>query len=324
MLPTRRKNNRLFGEHKKYHMNKVLLYILGLLLTVSCVDDYTDANPAHLLDAPFLRVSGNGSNQIVQTVPVNAYQNNYRAYAQYGGAVEFTVSVVDAPGRVASVSVVPSVPDFGTVALNESTVSSLVGQEKGEFKFTFTPNPALPDASDRSMNLVISVSDSQLNEVGESAAKTTILTLPTNLVSCLSTGIEDGTYVVTEASGNLDGGDPFTLDDLLTDAGVDAITVSLEQARPGLYTMDEVTGGVWPVYYSGRANPALKVDLCGNTILGHEGDVTAGSEPGPLRKFDIAGTVNENGTITITWSYERLDAGTPDSPASGTYTLSKL
>ena len=137
--------------------------------------------------------------------------------------------------------------------------------------------------------------------------------------------LEEGLYVVTEASGNLDGGVPFTLDDLKADGGVDEIFVEVTMDRPGLYTVDEVTGGVWPVYYHGRANPALKVDLCGTTISGHEGDLTAGELPGPVRTFTIDGTLNGDGTVDITWSYERLMVlQRPPDPAKGTYTISKL
>ena len=168
-------------------MNKLFIYTLSLLfITSACVDDYTDANPPTKLDAPTLRISAVGSNQKILTVPVNQYQNNYLAYAQYDAPVEFTVSVIDAPGKVATVSVVPSVPDFGTVTLNDASVSALIGQEVGEFKFTFTPNASLPDQSDRALNLVITVSDSQVNQNGEAGPKTTTLTLPTNLVACVS------------------------------------------------------------------------------------------------------------------------------------------
>jgi len=305
-------------------MNKLSLFILGLLfVTSACVDDYTDSNPPAKLDAPTLRISATGSNQKILTEPVNQYQNNYRAYTEYSGPVEFTVSVIDAPGKVAAVEVEPSVPDFGTVTLNDASVTALTGLEKGDFKFTFTPNPGLPDQSDRSLNLVITVTDSQLDQHGEASPKTTTLTLPTNLVSCVSELLEEGTYSVTAASGNLDGGATYTLDDLKADGGVDEILVTVTKDRPGLYTMNEVTGGCWPVYYSGRANPELQVDLCGNLIQGHEGAVTAGAAPGPLRKFTIDGTVN-GGTVDVTWSYERLDAATPTDPAKGTYTLTKL
>jgi hypothetical protein len=307
-------------------MNKIFLYILGLLfVTTACVDDYTDANPPIKLDAPTLRINASGSNQKLTTVPANAYQNTYLAYVQYGGPVEYTVSVIDAPGLVGGVTVTPSVPDFGTVTIDDASVAALIGKEKGDFKFTFTPNAALPDVSDRTLNLVVDVSDSQLNPDGEAGPKTTRLTMPTNLVKCLGEQLEEGLYVVTEASGNLDGGAAYTLDDLETDGAVDEILVEVSMDRAGLYTIDEVTGGVWPVYYAGRANPALKVDLCGTTISGHEGDLTAGELPGPLRTFTVDGTLNGDGTVDITWSYERTDGvATPVDPAKGSYTIAKI
>jgi hypothetical protein len=303
---------------------KPILMILMVCSVISCVDDYTDANPPVQFDAPTFRISSSANNQVIITTPVNQFQNTYSTYLKYGAPIEFTVSVIDAPGKVASVSAVASVPDFGSVTLDNASVSALVGKEVGEFKFTFTPSAVLPDESDRVLNLVISVTDSQVDEHGESKAKTTTLTVPSNLVSCVSQDLEEGLYHVTEASGNIDGGGAYTLDDLKADGGVDEIVVSITKDRPGLYTMNEVTGGCWPVYYSGRANPELKVDFCNPVIAGHEGSVTAGAAPGPLRKFTIDGTKNGDGTINITWSYERVDAATPANPAKGTYTLEKL
>jgi hypothetical protein len=292
---------------------------------MSCVDDFTDANPPAQLDAPTLRLSASGSNQKIETVPANAYQNTYVAYQTYDGPVEYTVSVIDAPGKVGAVSVVSSAPENGTLTMDDASVAGLLGQEQGSFKFTFTPSAALPDFADRPLNLVITVTDSQVSQDGEAAPKTTTLTLPTNLVKCLNEEIEEGLYVVTDASGNLDGGDPITLDDLKVDGGVDEILVEVAMDRPGLYTIDEVTGGFWPVYYPGRVNPALQVDLCGTTISGHEGAVTAGEAPGPQRMFTIDGTLNGDGTVNITWSYERVDGiATPADPAKGTYTITKL
>jgi len=291
----------------------------------SCVDDYTDANPPPRLDAPTLRISASGSNQKIETIPVNPYQNTYIAYQTYGGPVEYTVSVIDAPGKVGSVNVEGSVPDFGTVTLDDASVNALIGQEVGSFKFTFTPNPALPDASDRALNLVIEVTDSQVSQDGEAAPKTTTLTLPTTLVKCITEQLAEGLYVVTEASGNLDGGVAYTLDDLKAEGGVDEILVEVTMDRPGLYTIDEVTGGVWPIFYSGRANPALKADLCGSTLSGHEGELTAGEAPGPLRTFTVDGAINGDGTVDIVWSYERTDgAATPANPAKGTYTIARV
>lgn len=305
--------------------NSYLLAILLLFIAVtSCVDDYTDANPPHQLDAPSLRLSAAGGNHVLSTVPVNPYQNTYEVLQQYGGAVEYTVSVIDAPGKVGSVTVTGA-DELGSISIDDASLAALIGQEQGAFKFTFTPSNTLPDQADRLFNITINVSDSQTTLDGEAAPKTTTMTVPTTLVKCISNGLEEGIYAVTAASGNLDGNVPFTLDDLKADGGVDEILVEVTMDRAGLYTVDEVTGGVWPVYYSGRANPALKIDLCGSTISGHEGDLTAGSAPGPLRTFTIDGDLNSDGSVDITWSYERSDgAPTPAGAAKGTYTMARV
>lgn len=298
------------------------IFCLALVAAVACVDDYTDANPPRRLDAPTFRVDATETNEVIVATPVNRFQNTYEAYASYEGQSKYKVSVIDAPGGIGTVSVTGSVPDFGTVAVDEAGVAAIQGKTSGDFTFTFTPNPALGDEADRSMNLVISVSDQQTLE-GEANPKTTTMTLPLRIVRCISTGMQEGLYRVTSATGNLDGGVPYTLEDLEADWG-GPIEVEITNEFPGRYVIDEVTGGVWPTYYSGRAHPDLQVDLCGNSISGHPGAVTAGSPPGPLRTFSIDGILNGDGTITIEWSYVREDAPTPAVPAQGTYTLTKL
>jgi hypothetical protein len=297
-----------------------------LVMATSCVDDFTDANQPRQLDAPAIAISATTTdNLLVQPVPVNPFQNNFEAFVGYGSSAQFTISVLDAPGKVNSVSVVPSIPEYGTVAIDEASVNALKGTEKGNFKFTFTPNAALVGTADRAFNLVITVTDSQADtRTGESAPVTTSITVPTTLAKgCFAQGIVAATYRVTAASGNLDGAVPFTLEDIEDDNG-GPMLVTVTKRRAGRYTFNEITGGVWPLYYSGRANPALDVNLCGSSIVGHEGAVTAGAGTATARKFTITGALNSNGTITINWSYERVTGATPANSAKGTYTLSKL
>jgi hypothetical protein len=309
-------------------MNKNSFLIASMVLFASaCVDDFSASNQPHQLDAPGLIVSAPTSdNLLVRAVATNPFQNKYEAYVTYGSEAQLTISVLDAPGKVASVSVTPSIPEFGTVKLDDASAAALTGKEKGEFKFTFTPSTTLSNTADRSLNLVVTVTDAQLDtKSGESSPLSTTLTIATTLAKgggCFAQGIEAMTYRVTAASGNLDGAAPYTLADLEADNGGPAL-VTVTKVRPGRYTFDEVTGGIWPVYYSGRANPALDVDLCGTTISGHEGAVTAGSGS-TARLFTISGTLNNDGTITISWSYVRISGATPANPARGTYTLSKL
>ncbi len=303
---------------------KKLLYLTLLIAAVTgCVDDYTEFNPPAQLDAPHFRVSATGSNQLIEATNVNNWQKTYSAYVLYDDPVTFTVSVVDAPGKVGSVSVTGSVPDFGTITMDEASVNALVGKEQGEFRFTFTPNPDLTnkESEDRALNLVVNVTDMQLDDKGREDPKTTTMTIPTTIGGpCLGAPMLVGNWLVVDASGSLDGVDPFELADLVEAAGSE-IVVAITRDRPGVYTLDEVTGGVWPIVYDTRANPKLKVNVCGSTISDREGANVAGAGTAAARTFTLDGTINGDGTITIEWSYVRNDGATPANPASGTYTL---
>ncbi len=303
---------------------KKFLYLTILIAAVTaCVDDYTDFNPPDQLDAPNFRVSATGANQVVETTNINNWQKAYNAYVLYDEPVTFTVSVVDAPGKVGGVSVSGSVPDFGTITLDEASVNALMGKEQGEFRFTFTPNPDLmnQDSEDRALNIVVDVTDMQLDDKGREDPKTTTITIPTVIGGpCLGSPIQGGNWLVVEATGNLDGGDPFDLADLVAEAG-SQIVVNISRDRPGVYTLDEVTGGLWSTIYTTRANPELKINVCDGSITDREGANVAGVGTAAARTFTIDGTVNEDGTITIEWSYVRNDGTTPADPAMGTYTL---
>lgn len=304
-------------------MKQTIIFMTVLALAAGCVDDYTEYNASSGLDAPALRISASGDNQVLEEAVLNNFQTATNAYLTYGAPIEFTVSVVDAPGKIGSITVESSVPEFGTVTVDEASVAALQGQEKGEFRFTFTPSEELPNklSEDKVFNLIVTVSDVQQNEDGEAASKSTTLTLPTVLgAPCLSDGILPGAYLVIDASGNLDGGEPFTLESLEADFG-EQLVVNITRERPGAFELDDATAGIWPLYYSGRAIPELMVDLCESVITDREGaNVTAPGSPA-ARTFTMNGTNNEDGTITINWSYVRDDGTTPENPAQGTYTL---
>ncbi|MBL0745202.1 hypothetical protein [Chryseolinea lacunae] len=309
----------------RYIYSVIALFAASLVIS-SCVDDYTVANPPALQDAPFLRLSATGNSSVkIVAQPLN----KYTAFVNYGDPVEIKVSVVNAPGIIESASVSSSIVEYGTVTLNESSFAAIKGKTSGDFTFTFTPSTILVGTADRALNLTVTVSDSQVDEKGESAALTSTLTVPLTLVNgpCLSDGLAEGTYIVSEASGNTDGGDPFSLDDLKANSGsafsAEKVVVVVTKNRPGVYTFTEVTGGVWPVFYSTRAKPTLRVNLCDNTITGRTGFVTAGSGA-TARTFTLDGTLNANGTISMNWSYVRNDGNTPADPATGSYTLTKI
>lgn len=304
---------------------KNIIYILTSAVAVtlfSCVDDYTDANPAPRLDAPFLRFStpASGGNHVVVTTPINAFQSESGIVMTYDDPLVVTVSVVDAPGKIGNVTVTSSIPEYGTVTVDETSVAGIQGAQSGDFTFTFTPNPDLVGQIDRSFNIDVSVSDTQVNKNGSPSPKTTTLTIPVTLGKCLSDDMAPGYYIVTEVEAFEDGGTEITLDMIEEILGERAV-VEFTMERPGRYAMSDATGGVWPTYYSGRAPAEIKIDLCGRTISGGEGETTIGP---PDRTFTIDGEVHEDGTVTIEWSYVRDDGATPDDPAHGTFTLAPL
>jgi uncharacterized protein YxeA len=312
----------------KNKMKKISSIFLAVILFASaCVDDYTDANPKSGKDAPTLRISSAGTNETVISSPANRFQNNQNAYAIYNTPAQFTVSVVDAPGKIGTINVDSSVPEFGSVSIDESSVAAIQGSESGDFKFTFVPNPELSVDEDRTLNITVTVSDTQTDGDGEAAPKTTSLTMPLTIVNgpCLSEGVLEGYWMVNDASGNKDGGETFNLDSLKKHGKVNNVFVEITQERPGVYTINEVTGGVWPAFYAGRANPELQIDLCGSTITGRQGKVTTGEGTAAQRTFTINGTVNSTTSITINWSYVRDIGDPPPAPAAqGTYTITPL
>lgn len=298
---------------------------MGLLFAFSaCVDDYTDANPPGMKDAPTLRFSTNGAgSNLLALNPVNAFQTEPEVFMMYGAPVVVSVSVIDAPGKIGAISVTSSIPEYGTITIDDASVAAIQNQESGTFNFTFTPSDDFEDMSDRSLNIQVDVSDNQVDDKGQSAPKTTSVTIPTTFAKCISWGIQPGYYAVTEMTANLDGGAAVTLADLEAALG-ERVVVTVEGDRPGLYTIDEITGGLWPVAYPTRATPVVQIDHCGGEISGREGAVTAGAGTAAARTFTVSGGANEDGSLTITWSYARNDGATPASPAKGTYTMTRL
>jgi hypothetical protein len=322
-------------------MKRIIYTVLtaGMLFVAgACVDDYTDANPPHMLDAPTLRLAGTTGNDLIFSTldGTNIYQKTYAAViAQAGDPVEFTVSVIDAPGKIGEITGALSVPDFGEVVIDQASANALKGKETGSFKVTFIPSDFGPDYDDGSANVVITVSDTQLDDKGEEAPLTTTLSFPITLRRCLSTSLATGRYIVTEASGVLDDGTTYDENDI-HDAwaalgGSGSFGVTIARTAPGRYTFNDVTGGVWRALYydfdeevEGRNRPTVGLDLCGNSLYMHDELTTIqGTEADPFtRKFFADLTVNGDGSINVEWWYEVVgEEDETESPAHGTYKL---
>jgi len=306
--------------------NRLLQIITLALVGGACtLPDVKKFNPPTLLDGPAYVITpvASTSNGVANGKTGFNGITIGTSYLAYGSSTDFSIDVVDCPGKVSDVTSSISVPDYGTVTVDATSLAALKGQTTGETKVTVVAE-ADPDGLglDRSCNLVFNVSDSQKDTEANGNPKTASTTWPTVLVRCAWDGLPVGDYQVTAASGNLDGGTAYDLSTIEADNG-GPIYVTIAMTRPGLYTMDEVTGGIWPIYYSGRANPLLSVDGCPTQLYGHTGSVTTGAGTTSTRVFTLNATVNNDGTITMTWSYIRTQ-GTPTNPAQGTYTLTKI
>lgn len=297
-------------------MKNLLLITAGLLFMLgACVDDYTDSNPPHKLDAPNVRVSTSGD----QAAVVPAGLTGFEAYVIYGEPIDFTVSVIDAPGVISAASISSSVEEFGTVELDEASFNAVKGKTSGEFKFTLIPSTELPDMATRTLNVTLTVSDSQLDKKGESSPLTTSLTIPVSLINgpCVTTGLATGTYKIVAASGthlNTDGDEEsFTYDSLIKYSpaafAANTVVVVIDEVRPGVYSFSDVTGGLTSIDYDFPGS--INVNLCGSDLAQRAGANVQGTA------FFAEGTVNTDGTIDITWSWG-------DGPENGSYTLKKL
>lgn len=310
--------------------NKLLhLVTLALLGSACTLPDVKTLNPPHLLDGPAFNITPSGSGQATAN-GAKGYNGNTLGitYLTFGSTTDFAVDVVDCPGKVSDLSASLSSFYAQSVTVDAASLASLKGQATGSSKVTVVAaNDPDGTGGEWPSNLAISVTDSQKDPEASGSPITATVQWPIALVKCLSTGITTGTYQVTAASGVLDSGSPYfgtayTLADIESDNG-GPVYVTITAPRPGRYTFDEVTGGIWPIYFSGRARPTLGVNLCDQTVSDNGTFNIAGSGS-TARRFTLSGTLNNDGTITMTWSYIRIAGGTPTSPANGTYTLTKI
>lgn len=137
----------------KNYIKYAYTLIFGILLS-ACVDDYEDANPAPLLDAPI------GSLTPASSAPTN---NSGQIVLEGGEEATVSISIYDAPGRLDSIAY--EFTRGGEVT--GSTFDNVRGQETGSFDVTFQA----PYNLDGVTTMNINVYDSQLDEDGEPAPK---------------------------------------------------------------------------------------------------------------------------------------------------------
>jgi|GEM_PF-2298346 len=83
------------------------------------------------------------------------------------------------------------------------------------------------------------------------------------------------------------------------------VTITESATVNGEYTFSDITGGLYAIGYSAADQPAIVNDNCGVLSLVDQPDTVFGND-----LFNGTGTVNADGTLTLTWSNGFGDFGT--------------
>ncbi|MDN3688220.1 DUF4843 domain-containing protein [Cyclobacterium jeungdonense] len=88
--------------------------------------------------------------------------------------------------------------------------------------------------------------------------------------------------------------------------------VTITELEPFTYRISDITGGVYSQVFGAEDNPAVFTELCGEITITDQPDLVFGEDT-----FNGTGSVNEDGTIRISWRTE-------ESEESGVTTLTRV
>lgn len=248
----------------------------------SCVDDYQDANPPLLLDAPAVSSVTAADNLILD-----------------GTSTQITITVVDCPAGIDSVAY--QIEDENGDPVGSVTIDNLnemKGQTKGDVLATYTSE----SKTAVSVTLTFTVYDLQFQE-GEEVRKNSVPQSDVVEVVCASDLA--GTYNAVTSGTSTDGGannNPAS--------DIQAVVVITSTGTPGEYTIDKSTGKVFDAWYLGvYYGEATDVD---GILKDACGSVTLDSYNSPFGDGIIgsSGSVDASGVITYTAMNEYGDEWT--------------
>ena len=128
------------------------IWVLSCILLLACVDDFEDANPPRLLDAPAVN-----SLSISDTL------------VDGGGDLSLSINVTDAPGGVDSIGI--AAQDDNGIERGTSTVDTpLTLQTSGQFTMTYTA----PSDYTGEVTISVAVFDRQFDEDGDLVRKSSV------------------------------------------------------------------------------------------------------------------------------------------------------
>jgi hypothetical protein len=271
-------------ENSKIMKTKFLTIILTLSMISACeVDDYQDANPPHPKDGPagFLSI---GSDAIVDTET----NGTTYTYVPINGTAFFDIDVVDAPGQIDSVGAALS-RDLGVVAIDLSAQ----GEVTGLVRVTYTAGSVFSSGAGTAGNedITIDLFDAQNPRKSVAFAPDRIKTVN---ATCFSSRPLVGFYDTVSSGFDAETGTNYTDLEGVVEFRINAGGVN----HPGFYRLTDGSFGLYPE--QGYAANLINVTVCGNEIVNADEEFAN----------NFSGTLNSDGTITITWSNTFGDTGT--------------
>jgi hypothetical protein len=224
----------------------ILIFIVFVSFIIpSCVDDYLDANPPRLKDAPAV------ASVSVQDMIISD-----------GTTTTITISVVDAPAGIDSVGYSiadESGDEVGSVAI--TNLETLKGKQEGEIIATYTSEPGIAAV----VTITFIVYDKQSSE-GEVVRKESVPQSVQIEVVCPSDLA--GTYSTSTSGSSTDGGannNPLS--------GLASEVTLTATETPGEYTISDASAGAYDAWYLGvyYAEPSalsgILKDACGSITI---------------------------------------------------------
>jgi hypothetical protein len=251
-------------------INKSILIVIVSLIS-SCVDDYQDANPPRLLDAPAVS-SVTAEEELILD----------------GQSTKITISVVDCPAGIDSVAY--QIEDengdpIGSISFDN--LDQMIGQTKGEIVATYTSESKIAVE----VTVTFTVYDLQYRE-GEEVRKSSVPQSAAITVVCASDLA--GTYNALTNGASTDGGannNPAV--------NIEAVVTLTATETPGEYIIDKSTGKAFDAWYLGVYYgeaidvPGILKDACGTITL----DSYESPFGDPITSS--SGSIGENGTIVF-------------------------
>ncbi len=259
------------------------IFLFLWVISACTVDDYQDANPPHPKDGPagFLSV---GSQAIVDTET----NGNTFTYVPINGTATFDIDVVDAPGQIDSVSAVLS-EELGEVAIDLTAQ----GEVEGLVTVTYTAGSVFSTGTSTAGNedIAIELFDAQRPRKSAAFAPERIKTVN---ATCFSSRPLVGFYDTVTSGFDSETGTNYSDLVSVVEFRINAGGVN----HPGFYRLTDGSFGLYPE--QGFAANFINVTVCDNAIVNANEEFTG----------LFSGTLNVDGTISITWSNTFGDTGT--------------